>query len=44
MIESYKDDDGVYRCPKCGAPERVKGWNEGGGVECSERCGWWFCY
>lgn len=27
-------------CPQCGAPIREKM----SGVECSARCGWWFCY
>lgn len=31
-------------CPKCGARARAKTLNEGGGVTCAARCGWWFCY
>lgn len=31
-------------CPDCGAYVRGKTLQEGGGVECSEKCGWWFCF
>ena len=31
-------------CPDCGAPIRAKELWEGGGVECSKKCGYWFCY
>jgi hypothetical protein len=32
------------KCPDCGAGIRAKSLNEGGGVECAQHCGWWFCY
>lgn len=31
-------------CPDCDAPLRAKTMGEGGGVECSADCGYWFCY
>ena len=31
-------------CPDCGAQIRAKELWEGGGVECSKKCGYWFCY
>ena len=37
-------EDDEEECPDCGAPVRAKGLGEGGGVECSNKCGWWECY
>jgi len=34
----------LHPCPNCGAEIRAKGLYEGGGLECSEKCGYWFCY
>jgi hypothetical protein len=31
-------------CPRCGAWIRAMSMQEGGGVECAEKCGYWFCY
>ena len=33
-----------YVCPECGFPTRAKSLGEGGGIECSKKCGYWFCY
>lgn len=41
MVEVRDDGD---HCPECGAPVREKTLQEGGGVECSRKCGWWFCF
>lgn len=41
LIEYLRAPD---NCPGCGAPIRAKEMNEGGGVECSSHCGWWFCF
>ena len=31
-------------CPDCGAHIRSKELNEGGGIECNDKCGYWFCF
>lgn len=31
-------------CPDCGAHIRAKTLGEGGGVECTDKCGYWFCF
>jgi hypothetical protein len=35
------DDETAEPCPSCGKPLQSA---SGGGVVCSERCGYWFCF
>jgi hypothetical protein len=42
VLNSPEPSD-TEKCPDCGAPIRVKGMDEGGGVACT-KCPWWFCY
>lgn len=40
-LNAHLGDD---KCPNCGSDIRAKELSEGGGVECSKKCGYWFCY
>lgn len=47
FYEQVKEIDGWNKedlCPDCGSPIRAKTLNEGGGIECSSKCGYWFCF
>ena len=37
-----KDPESMI-CPRCGGWLRSK-FYQGGGVECADKCGYWFCY
>lgn len=41
---TWPDEDNQSKCPDCGATIRAKELWEGGGIECSAKCGYWFCF
>ena len=40
-ITNHVSDEDEETCPNCGKPLQSK---RGGGVVCSARCGYWFCF
>ena len=44
IVEESIVEENMSSCPDCGEPIRGKELWEGGGIECSKKCGYWFCY
>jgi hypothetical protein len=42
-LEDIIEDIEADICPECGAELRGKGWEKGGGIECT-KCDYWFCF